>query len=161
MAGGFTCPYCDTFNRCSCKNCKETYIESGVDEKSGNFVKWDDDGELLICSSCNKKFHEGQSLDIEWDRMIRNISKILTKDICLRWLSIVVRKDEALSVQNYDMATKIREEERNMYKEYDFSEEWFVRVIWEHFRINAHLIRKGGISSFRDIQINNILQNGN
>jgi len=147
MAGGFTCPHCDTFNKCNCKSCKETYLSKGMTD---NFVSWDGAGELCICSGCNKKFHEGQSLDIEWEGMIENDSQILTKDICYEWMFYCIKKLETKSKE-------WRDKEYDMYKKYSYNEYSFNRTFTHHFKVSPYTIRDRGISGLRDLQINKIL----
>lgn len=157
MTGGFTCPHCDTFNRCSCKSCKESYLSKGITE---NFVSWDEAGELLICSSCNKKFHEGDSLDIEWDRMIKDISEsTLTKEVCYEWLFYVIKKEEKVHPKGGVMAiSEYRLKEYDMYNRYGIKQEWFARSFGYHFKVSPYTIAKSGISGLRELQIDKILE---
>lgn len=157
MAGGFTCPHCDTFNKCNCKSCKETYHDK---DQTDNFVSWDDAGELCICSNCSKKFHEGQSLDIEWNRMIESFSKTLTKEVCYEWLFNCINKDEGKLAKNPN-SNKYMEysnKEYLMYTTYGHKEEWFRRVFIYHFKVSPESIRRQGLAGLRELQINKILE---
>jgi hypothetical protein len=143
MEGGFTCPHCDNFNRCACKICKEAYLKKGY---SDNFVKWN--GEFCICAKCNEKFHEAESLDIEWEKMLNDISKILTEEVCYEWIFTIIKSEENFK----EYRPKLNE----LYKKYNYNEEWFNRMYNFHNEIPAYLIRKEGISGLRNLQIKKI-----
>ena len=60
MKGGFYCPYCKTFNFCSCKACKPSI-------KTEEYVnQWTEDGESLICDKCKQVYSPDQSLEEEY-----------------------------------------------------------------------------------------------
>lgn len=149
MAGGFTCPHCDNFNRCSCNNCKQYYTEK---DDIDNFVKWDESGELCICAKCNKTFHEGQSLDIEWEKMMQKAAQVLTKEVCYEWMTVIYRKQEAKTPEEYKIFSK---SEKDMYEKYIYKTDWFVRMFSKHFKIHPYDVLAKP-QAYRDLQINKL-----
>ena len=88
MHGSFVCPHCRFQNKCACDNCKPYYLNLDPNNNI-EFVICDYQTNDYVCCSCSKHFNEQDSLDIEWDIMIENIAKTLTKEICLDWIKFM------------------------------------------------------------------------
>lgn len=73
------CPKCEKLNQCDCKNCNPN------GDKKDLLIILEDEG-LYQCCYCGHKFHEQDSLDFEWDRMINEFAKIATPELCYEWM---------------------------------------------------------------------------
>ena len=88
------CPKCEKSNSCNCKTCNS-------DGLNKNLIIILKDEELYQCSFCGYKFCEGESLDFEWDRMIKGFAKIVTPRLCLMWIEDKRRIREELNMDDH------------------------------------------------------------
>lgn len=72
------CPHCEKLNKCFCSNCNKNHETKGV-------VLIDEENEMYRCYYCRELFHEQDSMDYEWDKMMERIGKEISPDICLEW----------------------------------------------------------------------------
>ena len=90
------CPKCEKSNSCNCKTCNS-------DGLNKNLIIILKDEELYQCSFCGYKFSEGESLDFEWDRMIKGFAKIATPRLCLMWIEDKRRIREELNMDDHSI----------------------------------------------------------
>ncbi len=76
-----TCPKCEELNKCDCKTCNP-------DGKATDLVIILEDEQLYQCFFCGHKFDEQDSLDFEWDIMIKGFAEKATPELCLDWISL-------------------------------------------------------------------------
>lgn len=76
-----TCPKCEKVNRCDCKSCNP-------DGTATDLVIILEDEQLYQCCFCGHKFDEQDSLDHDWDRMIKHFAEKATPEKCLDWISL-------------------------------------------------------------------------
>lgn len=72
------CPHCEKINKCFCSNCNKNHETEGV-------VLIDKKSQMYRCYYCLELFHEQDSMDYEWDKMIERFGKEIPPDICLKW----------------------------------------------------------------------------
>lgn len=72
------CPHCEKLNKCFCSNCNKNNETEGV-------VLIDEEHQMYRCYYCHELFHEQDSADYEWDKMIESFGKEISTDICLEW----------------------------------------------------------------------------
>jgi hypothetical protein len=77
-----TCPKCEEINKCDCKTCNP-------DGTATDLVIILEDEQLYQCCFCGHKFNEQDSLDFDWDRMIKDFSEKATPELCLEWRSLI------------------------------------------------------------------------
>ena len=70
-----TCPSCDKINKCNCSNCNNN---------DDLIILLIDEG-LYQCCFCGYKFNEQDSLDYDWDKMIKGFADRISPDMCLIW----------------------------------------------------------------------------
>ena len=80
MTGAFICPHCKTHNACTCTNCSKSITENDIP------VGWTEDGEGMICGSCNKHFSPSQAMDEEMkeinrEDLLQEVIKQVTEDL--------------------------------------------------------------------------------
>jgi hypothetical protein len=84
-----TCPKCEKINKCDCKTCNP-------DGKATDLVIIIEDEQLYQCCFCGHKFNDQDSLDHDWDKMIKDFAKKATPELCLDWMSLVHKERKAL-----------------------------------------------------------------
>ena len=84
-----TCPKCEKINKCDCKTCNP-------DGTATDLVIILEDEQLYQCFFCGHKFSEQDSLDHDWDEMIKDFAKKATPELCLDWMSLVHKERKAL-----------------------------------------------------------------
>jgi len=130
MVAIILCPVCGESNQCNCKNCEATEDIIGIDES----------GELYVCSFCEHKFHEQDSVDHEWELMITRFVNILSPSDCVNWMKM----------NTYD-----RKQFEDMRGVGDFA---FKQVIFRHFGKRVELITPNDIKQIeRGVKIKEIL----
>lgn len=75
-----TCPSCEKINKCDCKACNP-------DGTATDLIIILKDEECYQCCFCGYKFDEQDSLDHDWERMIKDFAKKATPELCLDWIS--------------------------------------------------------------------------
>ncbi len=88
------CPKCNKINQCPCTNCDPDGI------KPNKYIRVSED--LVKCSFCESIFHAGDSLNYEWDNMIKEICEKISPDMCIEWFE-TGRRDSKL---DYELAFK-------------------------------------------------------
>lgn len=83
------CPKCHKINKCNCKNCNP-------DGTATDLVIILENEQLYQCCFCGHKFHEQDSLDYEWDEMIKDFARKATPELCLDWMELPGRERKAL-----------------------------------------------------------------
>ena len=73
------CPKCEKSNQCPCINCDP----SG--DKPNKYIWIDTEEGIIQCCFCNSQFNEGDSLNYEWDLMIKTYKERLDDKICAFW----------------------------------------------------------------------------
>lgn len=76
---GLICPSCDFEHNCGCSNCKNTE----------NTIIIDYDNEQYQCLFCGHKFNEQDSLDYDWDKMIKRFKDEISPEMCLIWIKTI------------------------------------------------------------------------
>jgi hypothetical protein len=66
-----TCPKCHKVNKCDCKNCNP-------DGNATDLIIILEDEELYQCCFCSHKFNEQDSLEHDWDEMIKRFARKAT-----------------------------------------------------------------------------------
>jgi len=128
-----TCPKCEKINKCDCKTCNP-------DGKATDLVIILEDEQLYQCCFCGHKFHEQDSLDFEWDRMIKDFAEKATPEMCLDWISLEYKQRKLL-------------EEKVGLGEFGFEQAFRV-----HFKINWDNCDRETFKKLkRDITIKNII----
>lgn len=84
-----SCPQCHKLNKCDCKSCNP-------DGKVIDLVIILEDEQLYQCCFCGNKFNEQDSLDYDWDEMIKDFARKATPELCLEWISLVTKERKAL-----------------------------------------------------------------
>lgn len=84
-----TCPQCHKINKCDCKSCNP-------DGTATDLVIILEDEQLYQCCFCNHKFDEQDSLDYEWDEMIKDFARKATPELCLSWMELPHRERKSL-----------------------------------------------------------------
>ena len=74
-----TCPNCDKINKCNCSNC----------DAQDNLVIIDYENDLYQCCHCSHKFDEQDSLDHDWNKMMKRFFTEITPEMCLQWISVI------------------------------------------------------------------------
>jgi len=119
-----TCPKCDKTNNCSCSNCETTE----------NLVIIDYENDLYQCCHCGHKFDEQDSLDHDWDKLIKRFAQEITPQMCLDWISTPYGKDRK----------KLQEK---------FGEFGYEQAFWQHFGIRVKECNKEVLEKLR-LQVN-------
>ena len=128
-----TCPKCEKINKCDCKTCNP-------DGKATDLVIILEDEQLYQCCFCGHKFDEQDSLDFEWDRMIKDFAEKATPEMCLDWISLEYKQRKLL-------------EEKVGLGEFGFEQAFRV-----HFKINWDNCDRETFKKLkRDITIKNII----
>lgn len=128
-----TCPKCDKTNNCECASC-------GTQEN----VIIDYENDLYQCCHCGHKFDEQDSLDHDWDKMIKRFAQEITPQMCLDWISTPYGKDRK----------KLQEK---------FGEFGYEQAFWQHFGVrvkecNKEVLEKLRLQVNRDKVLDNILK---
>ena len=114
-----TCPKCDKTNNCNCSNC------GAVD----NLVIIDYENDLYQCCHCGHKFDEQDSLDYDWDKLMKRYSVEITPKMCLEWISVIGKERKNLEKEfgsfGYEIA--FRQHFRMSYK--DCNKEMYQRLL--------------------------------
>jgi hypothetical protein len=84
-----TCPKCHKINRCDCKTCNP-------DGTAKYLVIILEDDQLYQCCFCSHKFDEQDSLDYDWDEMIKDFARKATPELCLSWMELPHKESKAL-----------------------------------------------------------------
>ena len=84
-----TCPQCHKTNKCDCKTCNP-------DGTATDLVIILEDEQLYQCCFCGHKFDEQDSLDYDWDEMIKDFARRATPELCLDWISLPGKERETL-----------------------------------------------------------------
>ncbi len=63
-----TCPKCDKTNNCT-------------------IIDYEND--LYQCCHCGHKFNEQDSLDHDWDKLMKRYYTEITPEMCLQWISVI------------------------------------------------------------------------
>ncbi len=118
------CPKCEKLNRCACDNCK-------TDGDVKDLIIIDSVNNMYQCSFCNHKFHEQESLDIEWDNMLKRFAEMLSPDICLNWVEM-------------DRAGQVKYQVKYDTTDYPFKQAFLI-----HFKIHPDDVTPDHIVKFR------------
>ena len=129
-----TCPKCDKTNNCECASC----------DSQENLVIIDYENALYQCCHCGHKFDEQDSLDHDWDNLIKRFAQEITPQMCLDWISTPYGKDRK----------KLQEK---------FGEFGYEQAFWQHFGVrvkecNKEVIEKLRLQVNRDKVLDNILK---
>jgi hypothetical protein len=132
-----TCPKCDKTNNCECASC-------GAQE---NLVIIDYENDIYQCCHCGHKFDEQDSLDHDWDKMIKRFAQEITPQMCLDWISTTYGKDRK----------KLQEK---------FGEFGYEQAFWQHFGIrvkecNKEVLEKLRLQVNRDKTLDNLIDDTN
>ncbi len=73
------CPKCDKINLCACESCNP-------DSKKENVIIEYRDEDLYQCYFCGARFNPVESMDYEWDIMIKEFIDKATPEICYEWM---------------------------------------------------------------------------
>jgi hypothetical protein len=87
-----TCPKCDRTNKCDCKSCNPN-----GDAKDLVIIL--EDEECYQCCFCGHKFNEQDSLDHDWERMIKDYAKKATPELCLEWILMNYKQKKDLEAK--------------------------------------------------------------
>jgi len=127
------CPKCEKLNKCHCKSCNPKGEIKDV-------VIIDLKNKLYQCYFCHYKFSEGESMNYEWDRMIKDFADNISPQECLDWYSSNSRDK------------KIIEKERG------FGESGYTYAFASHFKTHPNNCNKSTIVKLqRDLLLKNIL----
>lgn len=74
-----TCPKCDKTNNCNCYSCDSVV----------NLVIIDYENDLYQCCHCGHKFNEQDSLDHDWNKLMKRYYTEITPEMCLQWISVI------------------------------------------------------------------------
>lgn len=140
------CPKCEKINKCDCINCNPGGDVTDVLLKDGIWYK---------CSFCDHKFNHQDSLDFEWNKMIKDFSEKANPVVCLQW---VILKNNL--TENY---LKNRYTKECLEKSIGISEFGFQKAFAYHFKINYQdvnqlVLKQLKLKLKRDNVLNSILK---
>ena len=128
-----TCPQCHKTNKCDCKACNP-------DGTATDLVIILKDENLYQCCFCGHKFDEQDSLDYDWNEMIKEFARKATPELCLDWMSLVPKERKALE------------------KSVGIGEFGFEQAFRVHFKMNWNDCDRDIFKKLkRDLTINNII----
>lgn len=123
------CPKCHKINRCGCKSCNPNGNLKNLLIKTGNGYQ---------CCFCGNKFNEWDSLNYEWNLMIKDFISRISPQICLDW---------AFSNNKNELEKKL-----------EISEYGFNIAFRSHFKMNYKTTTNYQLIQLkRNLKINNIL----
>ncbi len=126
---GLTCPSCTFEHNCGCSNCKGTT----------NIVIIDYDNDLYQCCSCGYKFDEQESIDYDWDKMIKKFKDEISPELCLIWIKSIGKDRRVM--------------------ESKFGQYGFEQAFRQHFGIHHTECNENIFQQLqRDLKINDILE---
>lgn len=127
------CPKCEKLNKCNCKSCNPKGEVKDV-------VILDLENKLYQCYFCHYKFSESESMDYEWDKMVKGFADDISPQQCLDWCSSTSR------------------EKKETEKSSGFGETGYTYAFVYHFKTHPNNCNKSTISKFqRNLSLNNIL----
>ena len=86
-----TCPKCGNSNQCPCTNCDPDRT------KPNKYIWIDTEHGVVQCCFCNYQFNEGESLNYEWDLMIKTYKERLDDKLCAFWFESKNKSDLYIS----------------------------------------------------------------
>ena len=126
-----TCPKCTKINSCDCIGCNPN-------KNKKNLIKIDRENDLYQCSFCDYKFDASESMDYDWDQMIKGFIEKATPEMCLEWFTTKYRK-------KYEDAVGLRE----------FG---FEQAFGYHFKTAIRNVKQEDIKKFqRQVKLDKVL----